>query len=237
MKRAIILLLHSIIFWNATAQTTFPYNGVLPKNTTVYAMIHADIQLDYATRIQNATMIIEHGRVREIGVDVKIPSGMVVLDMKGRYICPAFIDLYSDYGIPKVVEAPSKRGESSNDPKGAYGWNPAIRSTYRAAEYFNPNEESANELAKQGFAVHLIHRMDGIDRGSASLVTIGGNANQALLKSDAAVVHSFNKGSSTLSYPSSLMGSVALLRQTYYDGCWYATSNAERNLTLEAWNS
>ncbi|MFM7309801.1 MAG: amidohydrolase, partial [Flavobacteriales bacterium] len=27
------------------------------------------------------------------------------------------------------------------------------------------------------------------------------------------------------------------LRQTYYDGCWYATSNAERNLTLEAWNS
>lgn len=237
MKRVIIFMLGCVLCGYAQAQITFPYNGILPKNTSVYALIHATIQVNYATRIQDATMIIENGRVREVGVDLKLPSGMVVLDMNGRYICPSFIDLYSDYGLPKTQEISGKRGESNNDPKGAYGWNPAIRSNYRAAEFFNPSEDLATEFSKIGIGVQLVHRMDGIDRGTASLVTMGNNPNQALLKPDAGVMHSFNKGTSTLSYPSSLMGSIALLRQTYYDACWYETSNSERNLTLEAWNA
>ena len=131
MKKTVFSLLGCILFGVVSAQVTFPYNGILPKNTSVYALIHATIQTDYATRIQDASMIIENGRVREVGVDMKVPKGMVVIDMKGRYICPSFIDLYSDYGLPKSQEGAGKRGEANNDPKGAYGWNPAIRSTYQ----------------------------------------------------------------------------------------------------------
>ncbi|HEY0274343.1 MAG TPA: amidohydrolase family protein, partial [Chitinophaga sp.] len=50
--------------------------------------------------------------------------------------------------------------------------------------------------------------------------------------------YSFNKGSSTQDYPGSLMGCVALLRQTYLDAAWYKTQPPRegQNLTLQAWN-
>ena len=49
---------------------------------------------------------------------------------------------------------------------------------------------------------------------------------------------SFEKGSSAQQYPASLMGMIALLRQSYYDGRWYERrgQTEERNLSLEAWN-
>ena len=57
-----------------------------------------------------------------------------------------------------------------------------------------------------------------------------------MLKETTAHQLSFNKGSSTQNYPSSLMGGIALLRQTYYDGQWYQKQNEEYNISLEAWN-
>jgi hypothetical protein len=45
--------------------------------------------------------------------------------------------------------------------------------------------------------------------------------NENVLKNQSAEYYSFNKGISTQQYPGSLMGSIALLRQTYYDAQWY----------------
>jgi hypothetical protein len=63
--------------------------------------------------------------------------------------------------------------------------------------------------------------------------------NLDMLKERAAAFYSFNKGSSTQDYPTSLMGSIALLRQTYLDAQWYKTRPADEgtNLSLEAWNN
>ena len=67
-----------------------------------------------------------------------------------------------------------------------------------------------------------------------------------MLKDKAAAFYSFNKGSSTQDYPTSLMGSIALIRQTYLDAQWYKSltpaqkekSTSEgTNLSLEAWNN
>ena len=49
---------------------------------------------------------------------------------------------------------------------------------------------------------------------------------------------SFKKGTSRQAYPSSQMGAIALLRQTYYDAQWYATTTEKKeyNISLEALN-
>jgi hypothetical protein len=63
--------------------------------------------------------------------------------------------------------------------------------------------------------------------------------NLVILKEKASSHYSFAKGSSTQSYPSSMMGSISLLRQTYLDAKWYK-NNADKegvNLTLSAWNN
>ncbi|MGB1217686.1 MAG: amidohydrolase family protein, partial [Saprospiraceae bacterium] len=67
-----------------------------------------------------------------------------------------------------------------------------------------------------------------------------GNAreHELVLKDKVAHHLSFRKGTSTQSYPSSLMGGIALIRQTYLDGQWYASNGKkeEFNISLEAWN-
>jgi imidazolonepropionase-like amidohydrolase len=55
---------------------------------------------------------------------VELPKEAIIYDLKGKHIYPAFIDLYSDYGI---IE-PKKTEYSDSPKKGAYGNNQAIKS-------------------------------------------------------------------------------------------------------------
>jgi imidazolonepropionase-like amidohydrolase len=95
-------------------------------------------------------------------------------------------------------------------------------------------------LRNIGFGIVVSHLEDGIARGTGTLVTLSDEKeNLDMLKEKAAAFYSLNKGSSTQDYPTSLMGSIALLRQTYLDAQWYKNkpANEGTNLSLEAWNA
>ena len=153
---------------------------------------------------------------------------------------PAFVDVYSGWGLKRGERArwDGKPHYDREDTKAAMGWNSALHPEYNAAEVFVPSEKEAKQYRNAGFGAVLTHRQDGIVRGSATLVALSEDAHDAVLLPNAAAWHSFSKGSSPQSYPSSLMGSIALLRQTYCDAEWYGQfeSPEERNLSLEAFN-
>jgi imidazolonepropionase-like amidohydrolase len=124
-----------------------------------------------------------------------------------------------------------------SNTKGAYGWNQAIRSETDAAKIFAVNESKAKDLRAIGFGTVLTHQMDGISRGTGAVVTLASEKeNMAMLKEKASANYSFNKGSSTQDYPTSLMGCIALLRQNFLDAQWYKTKPATEgtNLSLQA---
>jgi len=86
----------------------------------------------------------------------------------------------------------------------------------------------------------LTHQKDGIARGTGTLLTLAAEKeNKVIIKDRASAHYAFNKGTSTQSYPNSMMGMIALLRQTYNDAKWYkANSDKEGvNLTLQAFNA
>jgi hypothetical protein len=57
---------------------------------------------------------------------------------------------------------------------------------------------------------------DGIARGTSITVSLGDERDNLVMLNDQSTAHySFSKGTAATNYPSSLMGSVALLRQTY----------------------
>lgn len=73
-----------------------------------------------------------------------------------------------------------------------------------------------------GFGTVLTHLKDGIARGTGAIVTLADEKeNLVILKEKASAHYSLSKGSSAQSYPASLMGTIALLRQTYLDAQWY----------------
>ncbi|MEZ4798827.1 MAG: amidohydrolase family protein [Flavobacteriales bacterium] len=217
------------------AQTTFPYNGVRPKEVTSVLFTHANIQVSPSEFIEDGMMLIEKGKIVEVGKSVAQPQNAVVVDLEGKYIFPTFIDLYSDYGMPDSKSEGSRRGRGpqiETDRKGAFGWNQAIRSDQNAAMFFETNGEAAKELRSAGFGYVLTHKKDGIVRGSGALVSLGSDVNEAIKQEKAGAFYSFNKGSSTQDYPSSLMGSIALLRQTYYDAQWYKNGGSSEGVNL-----
>ena len=130
-----------------------------------------------------------------------------------------------------------RREVYTSTKKGAYAWNESIRPEMNAQTLFTVNTKKAEELKKLGFGtVHSVIR-DGIARGTSLVATLGDEKeNQVIINREAAANYSFNKGSAATDYPQSLMGAIALLRQTYNDAQWYKGQKAEYNISLEEFN-
>ncbi len=229
-----------------TAQQTFPTPAPSDERTGLHAFTNATIYTDYKTRIEGATLLIRDGKVVAAGLNVTVPKDAATHDCTGKTIYPSFIDLYAaDYGlvVPARVEGGGGFGRPAqplSNKKGAYSWNQALRSEYNAAAEFSNDAKAAEEWRKLGFGTLLTHRADGISRGTGALVMPGDLREHELILAEKASHHlAFNKGTSTQNNPSSLMGIIALLRQTYLDGQWYKTEGykIEENLSLDTWNA
>ncbi len=247
MRFLVPLLLAAIVLPPLSmAQKTFPQNGVFDERDGLFAFTNATIVKSWNEKIENATLLIRDGRIEAVGTNIKIPTGAVVIDVKKKFIYPSFMEAFGNYGMPELpaVGGTGVRGgrgveQFISNKKGAYSWNEAFKTEFNAFEAFNPNEKDAEILRGTGFGTVVTHQQDGISRGSAAVVSLGNErANNVLLKNIAANVLSFSKGTSTQLYPTSLMGCIALIRQTYLDGKWYAAggSKEEKNISLEAWN-
>ncbi len=222
------------------AQQTFPVNGTHDSRHNYYAFTHARIFEDYTSIIDDATLLIKDGQVIDIGVSVALPNDAIIYDCHGKTIYPSFIDLYTGYGIQPVKPLPrSGNPQMMSAIPGAFGWNQAVKSQVDADQFFHCNPTDAASYRAIGFGTTLTSQHDGIVQGSYALVTFADTMdNEAILQGKAAAGYSFNKGSSIQDYPSSLMGSIALIRQTYLDAEWYknAKHKTEVNLSLEAFN-
>jgi imidazolonepropionase-like amidohydrolase len=251
------LLLMSLILTGASllinAQSTFPANDVANPKDGCYAFTNAAIVKDAQTTLQNATLVIRRGKIEAVGNNITIPKDAVVIDCSGKYIYPAFIDIYSDYGMPAAPAQQAAGGAAAffrtqqitSNTKGAYGWNQSIKPETEAYKIFTADDAKAKTLRDIGFGSVLTHVKDGIARGSGAFVTLANQPDNFVLIRDKASAHySFNRGTSSQSYPSSMMGMIALLRQTYLDAQWYKTipiaigtpSSEGTNLSLKSWN-
>ncbi len=241
--RIILLYFFSLCSLSALiAQDTYPVNGPFDQRDDLYAFTKATIVVSHDQQLENATLLIRDGRIEAIGTNIRIPKDAVEVKLDGHYIYPSFIELYSNYGMPSakpVEERPRQQPQMLSNKKGAFGWNEAIRPEFKAHEHFSANNKEAESLRNLGFGTVLTHKMDGISRGASSVVSLGnGQENLLVLKENAAHHLSFNKGTSTQNYPSSLMGAIALIRQTYYDAQWYKADGhkEEYNISLDTWN-
>lgn len=244
--RKIKLLFSGLLFAALLqAQETFPVNGVADKREGCYAFTNATIVTNAQNTLNNATLVIRDGKIVAVGTTgIVIPKDAVVVDCKDKYIYPSFIDIYSDYGIAAPQRSMggfnfNAPAQISSNTKGAYGWNQAIKPETDAAKVFSVDDAKARSYRDIGFGAVLTHVKDGIARGTGAVVTLANqNENLVMLKERASAHYSFNRGTSTQSYPSSMMGSIALLRQTYLDAKWYKNKPAKEgvNLSLQAWN-
>ena len=218
------------------AQENFPTNGVADYRAGVYLLNDATIIKDADSEPFVGDILIKSGKIVKIASSIE-EKGAVVIDVKGKYLYPSFIDLYAQYGIENAKPNIDVDQRYVSNKSGAYNWNEAIKSEFRAHEEFVANTKEAKEWRNAGFGAVLTLRKDGIARGSGAFVALADlNEHEVIIKDVASNNLSLSKGSSSQSYPSSQMGAIALLRQTYYDGKWYAKNHNDYNISLENWN-
>ncbi len=243
MKKILLFYFALLTALVGRAQETFPVNGPWDVRPGQYAFTNANIVVSAGETLANGVLLIKDRKIEAVGTDVKVPKGYVIIDLKGKFIYPGLIDAYTTYGLPEDPrQATQQRGGFrtpvyTSTKQGAYGWNEAIRPEMNARSLFHANADKAEDFKKNGFTAvqTLIH--DGIARGTSVAVTLGDERdNEVMLNDQAAAHYSFSKGTAATNYPSSLMGSIALLRQTYYDAQWYKNQKEEYNISLEEFN-
>src|SRR6201996_3369266 len=243
MKRLLLFCVVMVLARFSYAQETFPVNGAWDVRPGQYAFTNATIVVSADQTITNGTLLIKDRTIEAVGVGIAVPKGYVTVDLKGKYIYPSLVDAYTTYGMPEAARAAFGPGGGGggfgrtaipvSTKAGAYGWNEAIKPEMAAKAIFHADATKAADLKKIGFGSvqALIH--DGIARGTSVAVTLGDERdNEVMLNDEAAAHYSFSKGTAATDYPSSLMGSIALIRQTYYDAQWYKTQNEEYNISL-----
>ncbi|WP_375577623.1 amidohydrolase family protein [Marivirga tractuosa] len=119
---------------------------------------------------------------------------------------------------------------------GAYNANDAIKAYFNAHEAFENSSSDADKMRKAGFGVVLTHSQDGLVRGTGTVIALHDGQNETMLKETASQHFSFDKGTSTQDNPSSLMGAIALIKQTYLDAEWYTKQDEMVDISLSAFN-
>ena len=226
-----------------SAQDYFPENGELKeKNTNYTAFTNATLYVTPTKVIKNGTLLIQNGKVVASGKSVSIPENAITIDLNDMHIYPSFIDAYTDFGVkkPKRAEGNGRSPQYEASRDGFY-WNDHIMPENEAIAKFSYDDKKAKEFRDAGFGVLNTHIMDGIARGTGVLVALNDDegAGTRIINDKSGQFFSFDKSvTSRQSYPTSLMGAMALLRQMYNDASWYANGNSKtKDRSLEALNA
>ncbi|WP_299156274.1 amidohydrolase family protein [uncultured Christiangramia sp.] len=242
MKLKFLLLGIVLSISSAYAQDYFPKNdGVKTENTNYTVFKNARIHVDPKTTIENGMFSIQNGKITAVGKNISIPKNSIVVDLTGKEVYPSFIDLYSSFGIGKPKRVEGGNGPQYDANREGFYWNDHIRPETNAVAHFKYDADEAKKLLEAGFGAVNTHVPDGIVRGSGMLVALTPEVSEGdrILDDRSAQYLSFDKSVlSRQSYPTSLMGATALIRQTYIDADWYAKGNAQnKDLALEALNN
>ncbi|MFM7100905.1 MAG: amidohydrolase family protein, partial [Verrucomicrobiota bacterium] len=193
-------------------------------------------------------MILRDDRILAAGPGVPIPPEARVWDLAGLTLYPGFIEPYLSLGTnAPVALAPTAPIEEGRDLRAAggphffgipgqekdpgspgpgYGYREVHPETRVAATYA-PDAKLVEALREQGFtAAHFVPGA-GLFRGQGAVVALGDRGpNAALLKADASQVVAWQVTNDDV-YPDSLMGAIALTRQTLLDAQHYAADQED----------
>src|SRR3989440_850896 len=219
--------------------TTVPKQGIRENDPRVHALTNARIVAAPGKTIEKGTILIRDGLIVEVGPDVKVPAEARVWDLAGKTIYPGFIDAYSRLDLPETLKPEPVRSDvDTDDPnakpkeipresaKGTRSWNPRVTPERKAADYLNLDKKATKALRDLGFASALIVPGRGVFHGSSALINLEEADVDTMVVAPVVAQHisfDFDREGrdGDRGYPNSLMGSIALIRQSFLDASWY----------------
>ncbi len=196
------------------ATRTQPVEGIRDNGTGYHALTNVRVVQAPGKVLDNATIVIRDGIIKEVSRDGEAPAGARIWDLSGHTVYPGFIDAHADLGMDAVPEG---------GDVGPTHWNPQVRAWFSTTANLQDDSQRRAALRSQGFGTALAVPGQGIFRGTGSVVNLGdaGVRERVLVPDMIQAIgfqRSFELGGS---YPNSTMGTTALMKQTLMDADWY----------------
>ena len=184
----------------------------------VYAITGGMVHPASGPPIANGTLVIRNGLIEAVGANVSVPSDATTIDATGMHVYPGLIDAQTSLGFT----APKSSGRERAAEPTADAL--AIRSV-------NISDDDAEARRATGVTTILTAPAYGIFNGQSAIVNLGnGEIASRVIKSPAAMQIAFAPRP-TWTYPDSLMGVIAYIRQSLLDAQQHAAARTiyERN--------
>ena len=189
-----------------------PIIGLEENKPRVWALTDAKVYLEPGISYENASIIIRDGLIETVGPSIKIPKDATIINMAGKIIYPGFIESW--------LKTPHFIDDSTNS---GIHWNHKVFVRNKSQKVFNYTKNIKSKLHRLGFTAAHIVPDSGVYRGSSAISQL--NLDATLLKDNIAQVIAYEvDGWGSEKFPNSLLGVVALIRQTMIDAQWYKTA-------------
>ena len=197
-----------------------PPEGMRPSDVRRDAIVNVTVIPVPGERLADGVILMRDGRIERVGArgSFDLPAGTTVHDGRGGTATSAFIDA--------CVRVDTAAGARSAAQSRTAHWNAKVTPQVRASEAAPMPTDARKELRALGFAAACLHPDTGIFRGQAQVTLLGDDARSArAIVDDAGTVVTFDHAGDDdwdrATYPGSLMGAIALVRQTYMDAAWH----------------
>ena len=226
MRRTPLHLLVLPLASLALTQTAAAQSQSRDNLTGVWALTNARIETVTKGTIERGTVVIRDGVIIAVGATVTVPADARVVDLSGKTIAPAFIDLTSSIGLrAPAQQGGGGRGAAPAPIPGFPGAEPDVQTEERirglepdrvVAEELNLSPADARTERDQGIGAVLVSPNRGLFRGMSAMIPMRDDtAARWIMKSPVAL----HVGYQTVpgDYPSNLLGVIAYQRQAFYD--------------------
>lgn len=189
--------------------------------------------------LARGSVLVEDGFIRAVGESVAAPVGAQIVEGEGLTVYPGLIDGLSTLGLeasPMQAALAGVRGPGAPPVTISRGPEdrPLTTPWVKAADQVKPTDRRLVQARGAGFTGAATFPTTGIFAGQGAVVHLAGaRAGQMIVEPSAGMYTtlSTNRGAG---FPSSLMGVIAYLRQTYIDAVHYKEALAvfEKNPQL-----
>ncbi len=181
-----------------------------------YAIVHCTVVPVSGPLVENGVIIIRDGLIESVGVfgDIDIPDDAEVIEAGEMYAYPGLISAHTNLLLePAKPPSQAQRQASTSQQPDEPGWQ---KVELLAFENLRIKKTTIEDLYKAGITTVLIAPEQNIFAGQSVILNLRGENKEAMVLKQPFGLH-VNFVTARGEYPSSLMGTMALLRQSFLD--------------------
>jgi imidazolonepropionase-like amidohydrolase len=188
--------------------------------------------------LEHGTVLMKDGLIEAVGEGIAIPADVTIIDGAGLNVYPGLIDALSTWGIPEAAgpatlaalatpaapaapvtpgqtpPPPQPRVRGPEDRPNAFTW-------VKAADLVKPSDKQIESARSAGFTTAVTFPKQGLLAGHGAVINLGGETSGDMVLDPSAGLYTSQAARGFASFPGSLMGVMAYMRQLWIDAAYY----------------